>query len=493
MKKSIRRQIATIFIAIVSSVLVISIILNSCFLDDFYVHNKQMNLIRVYNQMNRANKRGALTSQGTIDRLNQEVEVGNLSLVVINNNGQEVMSTTQSPKKTQELYGQLMGYILNQNQGKVKLLRTGANYEIHSASDVMGGGEYIEMWGQLGTDKTFLMRSPVESIRESVSISNEFLIYTTLVMLLIGCIFVWYFAKRITNPILELTRLSKRMANLEFDAKYSSGGQNEIGILGTNFNAMSEKLEQTISELKSANYELRKDIEKKDQIEMMRTEFIGNVSHELKTPIALIQGYAEGLKEGVSEDPQNREYYCDVIIDEANKMNQMVKNLLTLNELEFGEEEIMFERFDVVELVRGIIQSNAILIQQKQVDVQLESSDAVFAWGDEYKVEQVIRNYLSNALHHVKNENKITIQIVSDEVKEKVRVTVFNTGDTIPEEDIEHIWNKFYKVDKAHTREYGGNGIGLSIVKAIMKSFQQEFGVVNYENGVAFWFELDLK
>ena len=231
MKKSIRRQIATIFIAIVSSVLVISIILNSCFLDDFYVHNKQMNLIRVYNQMNRANKRGALTSQGTIDRLNQEVEVGNLSLVVINNNGQEVMSTTQSPKKTQELYGQLMGYILNQNQGKVKLLRTGANYEIHSASDVMGGGEYIEMWGQLGTDKTFLMRSPVESIRESVSISNEFLIYTTLVMLLIGCIFVWYFAKRITNPILELTRLSKRMANLEFDAKYSSGGQNEIGIL----------------------------------------------------------------------------------------------------------------------------------------------------------------------------------------------------------------------------------------------------------------------
>lgn len=493
MKKSIRTQIAIIFIAIVSSVLAISIIMNTCFLEDFYVRNKQKNLIRVYNQMNRADRKGELTAQDTIDRLNQEVEVGNLSLVVMSNDGQEVMSTTQSPKKTQELYAQLMGYILNRNQETGKLLKTGTNYEIHSAADVMGGGEYIEMWGRLGTDKVFLLRSPIESIRESVALSNEFLVYTTVAMLLIGCVFVWYFAKRITNPILELTRLSRRMANLEFDAKYTSGGENEIGILGTNFNAMSEKLEDTISELKNANYELQKDIEKKEQIEMMRTEFIGNVSHELKTPIALIQGYAEGLKEGISEDPQSREYYCDVIIDEANKMNQLVKNLLALNELEFGEDEIMFERFDVVELVRGIIQSNTILIQQKQVDVQLESAETVFAWGDEYKVEQVIRNYFSNALNHVKYENKITIRIVADEEKEKVRVAVFNTGEPIPEEDIANIWNKFYKVDKAHTREYGGNGIGLSIVKAIMKSFQQEYGVVNYENGVEFWFELDLK
>ena len=147
----------------------------------------------------------------------------------------------------------------------------------------------------------------------------------------------------------------------------------------------------------------------------------------------------------------------------------------------------------MVEVVRGIIQSNTILIQQRQVDVQLDSAETVFAWGDEYKVEQVIRNYLSNALNHVKNENKIIIRIVADEEKEKVRLSVFNTGDKIPEEDVEHIWNKFYKVDKARTREYGGHGIGLSIVKAIMKSFQQEFGVVNYENGVEFWFELDLK
>ena len=115
---------------------------------------------------------------------------------------------------------------------------------------------------------------------------------------------------------------------------------------------MSEKLESTISELKKANNSLQKDIEEKDKLEKMRNEFLGNVSHELKTPIALIQGYAEGLKEGVNEDAESREFYCDVIMDEASKMNQMVKNLLTLNQLEFGDEDIVFDRFNLTALVR---------------------------------------------------------------------------------------------------------------------------------------------
>jgi signal transduction histidine kinase len=224
----------------------------------------------------------------------------------------------------------------------------------------------------------------------------------------------------------------------------------------------------------------------------MRTEFIGNVSHELKTPIALIQGYAEGLKEGISEDPESRAFYCDVIMDEADKMNQLVKNLLTLNQLEYGEE-FTYERFDIIELIQGILQSNEIMIQQKDAEVKLHAESSVFVWGDALKVEQVIRNYLSNALNHVDKERVIDIRVEKDDGKEKVRVTVFNTGEQIPEEDLNQIWGKFYKVDKARTREYGGHGIGLSIVKAIMESFHQDFGVVNYENGVAFWFELDLK
>ncbi|MBQ8804606.1 MAG: HAMP domain-containing protein [Tyzzerella sp.] len=493
MKKSIRRQIATIFIALVCSILVISILINSQFLESYYIHNKQSTLIELYSEINRKVTTGKVITEETRAALSELVENGNITFVVIDQANAQTLTATPNDMKTKEMVAQLVEYLFSQNPMNVTVLKRSETYQIHSTSDRVSGGEYIEMWGYLDDGKAFLLRSPLESIRESVALANEFLIYIVIVMVVVGSIFVWYFSKRITNPILELANLSKRMADLDFEAKYTSGGKNEIGVLGENFNSMSEKLEQTVSELKNANYELKKDIEKKEKIDTMRTEFIGNVSHELKTPIALIQGYAEGLKEGISEDPESRAFYCDVILDEANKMNQMVKNLLTLNQLEFGQEEVSFERFNLVELIEGVIQSCEILIQQKRAEVRFETKEPIYVWADEFKVEQVFRNYLSNALNHVENERIIDIRISRNDEKETAHVSVFNTGKRIPEEDIDQIWNKFYKVDKAHTREYGGNGIGLSIVKAIMESFQKEYGVINYENGVAFWFELDLK
>lgn len=172
-------------------------------------------------------------------------------------------------------------------------------------------------------------------------------------------------------------------------------------------------------------------------------------------------------------------------------MNLMVKNLLTLNQLEFGADEVQFERFDIVRLVKGVIASCEILVQQAGATVDFISDESICVWADEFKTEQVVRNYLTNAIHHAGNEKRIEVRIA--DMDGKVRITVFNSGNPIPEEDIPKLWDKFYKVDKAHTREYGGNGIGLSIVKAIMESFHQNYGVENFDNGVAFWFELDAK
>ena len=386
---------------------------------------------------------------------------------------------------------QMMGYFLNQAQKESRTLDSTDVYQINQSWDPWNQSYYVDMWGSLDDGSQFLLRSPVESMRESASISNRFLLYIGSVLIVVSILLIWYFSKRITDPIRELARLSDRMADLDFDAKYTSGGSNEIGELGENFNRMSEKLESTISELKKANNSLQKDIEQKDKLEKMRNEFLGNVSHELKTPIALIQGYAEGLKEGVNEDAESREFYCDVIMDEASKMNQMVKNLLTLNQLEFGDEDIVFERFNLTALVKGVLQSMEIMADQAGAKIMLHTEEDIYAWADEFKVEQVVRNYVSNACHHVSGDMVIEVKMVQKDGK--VRVSVFNTGNPIPEADAPHIWDKFYKVDKAHTREYGGNGIGLSIVKAIMKSFNQEYGVKNYDNGVEFWFELDVQ
>ena len=347
------------------------------------------------------------------------------------------------------------------------------------------------MWGNFDNGDIFIMRSPLESIRSAVTIFNRFIGVVGGCVILVSVLLAWYFSKRITEPIKELATLSQKMADLDFDAKYTSGGSNEIGVLGENFNRMSERLEQTISNLKEANYKLQKDIEQKEKRENMRSEFLGNVSHELKTPIALIQGYAEGLKEGVNDDPESREFYCEVIMDEAGKMNRMVKNLLALNQLEFGEDDVQFERFDITSLISGVLQSLDILIEQKEAQVIFRHKNPIYVWADEFKVEQVVRNYVNNALNHVDGEKVIEIKITQE--NDVAKITVFNTGTPIPEEDLPHIWEKFYKVDKARTREYGGNGIGLSIVKAIMDSFGKGYGAINHTNGVEFWFELDMK
>lgn len=220
----------------------------------------------------------------------------------------------------------------------------------------------------------------------------------------VSALLILWLSNRITKPILELADISERMKHLDFNAKYTGNDRTEISVLGNNINELSETLETTISELKTANNELLKDIERKEQIDEMRKDFLSNVSHELKTPIALIQGYAEGLQEGINEDAESREFYCSVIIDEAAKMNTMVKRLLTLNQLEFGNEIVNMERFDITALIRNYIASAEILIRQKDVSIRMEDYDTIYVWGDEFRVEEVFMNYFTNAINYAQGK-----------------------------------------------------------------------------------------
>ena len=485
--RSLKTQMIMVFVGLLICLVAAFMIINGRFLEPYYISNKESRFIELYENLNNVSNDDDWDAKKKNDSLLHFAEKNNISYLVIEKDSD--VHTNVHDKNM--LKNQLMGYFLNQAQKESSVLKSTDNYQITRSWDPWNQNYYIEMWGNLDDGSQFLLRSPVESIKESAAISNRFLLYIGSILIVITVFLIWYFSKRITEPLRELARLSDRMADLDFEAKYTSGGSNEIGELGANFNRMSEKLESTISELKKANNSLQKDIEQKDKLEKMRNEFLGNVSHELKTPIALIQGYAEGLKEGVNEDAESRDFYCDVIMDEAAKMNRMVKNLLTLNQLEFGDEDIVFDRFNLTALIRGVLQSMEILADQADATVNFRQTEDIYVWADEFKVEQVVRNYVSNAFHHVSGDKVIEVKMIVE--GDKVRVTVFNTGTPIPEEDIGHIWDKFYKVDKAHTREYGGNGIGLSIVKAIMKSFHQQYGVKNYDNGVEFWFELDVK
>ena len=423
-----------------------------------------------------------------LDEMGRFSSRNNLSWVVINRENSSWYAWGENDKM---LRGKLFGYVYNLDSSESRTIKKSDDCVVQQVSDRFAGMEYVECWGSLKNDYYFLIRTPLESITESVQISNRFYFFVGAVVTVVSALILALLIRRLTRPIKELTVLSKRMASLDFEERYKSNAGNEIDVLGDSFNKMSDELEKTISELKTANLELQKDIENKIEIDKRRKEFLDNVSHELKTPIALIQGYAEGLKDNISDDPESREFYCEVIMDEAQKMNKLVKNLLTLNQLESGKDPVVMERFDLVSVIRGVLQNMDIMIQQSGAEVVFEENAPVYVWADEFKVEEVVTNYTSNAIHHLGGEKKIVIRLLKSEGK--VRVSVFNTGTPIPEEDIPNLWQKFYKVDKARTREYGGSGIGLSIVKAIMEGMQQEYGVTNFENGVEFWFTLDLK
>lgn len=485
MKHSIRRQMIAVFVGLIVCMLVILLLLVGSGLEPYYIREKEANFAELYDEIDQITRSGSLT-EDELSQVNRTAERYNFYYIVWNFSNESGFSNLHD---SQMLLMQLAGVLFNKIDSQV--MERNDDYQVVEFRDGTQQVDYLALWGTVGDSYNIFIRSPLESIQETMVLFYRFLIIAGIGVIAGGILLVWYFSRRLTEPLRELAILSARMADLDFDAKYTSGGEGEIGVLGENFNSMSEKLESTISELKNANFRLQQDIEQKEKIEKMRTDFMGNVSHELKTPIALIQGYAEGLREGVSDDPESREFYCDVIMDEAAKMNQMVKNLMTLNQLEFGDENVEFQRFDLTELIRGVLQSMEIVAQQKEARVQFRQKEPVYVWADEFKAEQVVRNYVSNAFNHLDGDRVVDVKIIPS--GEKVKVTVFNTGAPIPEEDVPHIWEKFYKVDKAHTREYGGNGIGLSIVKAIMDSFHQKYGVKNYDNGVEFWFELDVK
>ncbi len=534
-KTSIRIQFAIIFISVLVGILFLCIIVNNIFLQRYSVGNKRKVMQNAYSKLNELFE----SSDGDYETEEFDVEFydicnsNSLSVIVLDPSLEIVKSSMHDDNKVVErLYSFIFkhdpNYLFKGGQSddaqdgsdkddsnqdgsnrddskgntdnpkdnpKVffseNILEQNDNYIMCLSMDPRMGKEYIELMGNLDCGDIVLIRSAVESIRENAAVSNRFLAYVSLLALILGSVLIWYVATKITKPILQLADISNRMTHLDFQAKYEGRENNEIGYLGEHMNALSETLEKTISELKNANNELKDDLDKREKLDAMRSDFISNVSHELKTPIAIIQGYAEGLKDDVNEDPESREYYCEVIIDEATKMNRMVKNLITLNQLEFGSNSMNIEHFDLAELVRNFIASSRILADQAGARIEIESPENLYVWGDEYMIEEVVNNYFSNALHYLSGEK--IIRVTLEQLEETARVTIFNTGANIPEEALDQIWTKFYKVDKARSREYGGSGVGLSIVKAIMESHHQKYGVENREDGVAFFFEVDCK
>lgn len=515
-KYSLKYQLTITFILLMAGAIVAIVLLNTFFLDDYYVKKKENTLENVYSSVRDSIQDGTISSDSARTKFAGVVSRDNVGLLIMNADDLQVLAIASDiPTLLQRVHENIFGLNRSiqdegadsgstgdgdrdQNGGQdqyyiKRVLEKSDDYSISLVYDRVRNTDAIELFGTVSDDSLsdyyVMLRTPIESIHNSSTIATTFTIYVGIFVAVAGALVALYLGSRMTRPIRELTDISERMKHLDFSAKYTGNNKTEVQELGENINELSEALEHTISELKTANNELRKDLQHRTEVEDMRQEFLSNVTHELKTPLALIQGYAEGLQDGIADDPQSSAFYCDVIIDEAGKMNNMVRQLLTLNQLEFGDSQVNMEHFDIAAIISNYLQSARLLAQNKGITVNYAPDRPYYVWADGFLSEEVFMNYYTNAVNHCEGDKVIDIKL---EQREKVvRISVFNTGQPIPEDSIGRIWEKFYKVDKARTREYGGSGVGLSIVKAIMNLMGQKYGVINYDNGVAFWFELE--
>ena len=489
--KSVRVRLFVTLCTVIVFIIVFLIMINNMVLETFYIYSKTNTIKNLYYKIN-----DYYNSDDS--EINMEDELKNVAIknnidILIKEGSDTTVITTNRDFLN---FGNNVNFteIMNKNIGN--LIYSKNNITIKKKKDEKNGINYIVLYGILDNSFKLYIRIPISAIQESVRISNNLLILIGGIVIVISGILASFISKKFTKPILELNNIANKMANLDFTQKYRiNDTEDEINELGKSINTMSDKLETTIKQLRENNCELEKDIEQKSKIDEMRKQFISDVSHELKTPIALIQGYSEGLLENVNSDEESRKFYAEVILDETNKMDKLVKQLLELMKLEYGKRDFYNKEFNINELINEVIKRCNVMIEENKIEVDFAPEEELNVYADDFYIEQVVTNYFTNAIKNVKEvdgNKKIIITTKNDYKKNKARISIFNTGDNIPEEDLDRIWGRFYKLDSSRNRNNGGSGIGLSLVKAIMNNYGNDFGAINKNNGIEFYFEIDL-
>ena len=489
--KSIRIKLFTSLCVVVVVTILFLIIINNIALEAFYVYSKKDVVKNVYEEINEKYNEN-YSDEEIEDFIKHRATSNNIEILVKDNEANRLITSNIDEIDSMRRIKDIVKTDNNEKWDK-SLYKT-KDAVVRLAKDTLNNRNYIVLIAKLDNGNDLCIRTPISAIKESLRISNNVLIIVGGISVFVSAVIVSVVSKRFSSPILEISNIAKKMSNLDFSQKYiPSESDDELDELGNSINLMSDKLEETINELRKNNDELERDIKEKSKIDEMRTQFISDVSHELKTPIALIQGYAEGLVENVNNDDESRKFYAEVILDEADKMDKLVKQLLELMKLEYGKREFNNTKFNIVDLVKEVLRKCDVMIKEQNIEAVLKNDNQIFVEADDFYIEQVITNYITNAIKYsqeVNGKRKIEVNI-SEMPNNKIRVSVYNTGKNFTDDEMKKIWGRFYKLDSSRNRESGGTGIGLSLVKAVMNNYNNEYGVLNKESGVEFYFELN--
>jgi len=482
---SIRSKLFLQIGSIVLILVALLILTNSLFLDDYYVFIHKNNIIKIYDTIKLYEgpyyKDDISSLLFNENKVKIEVLIRNQEGIVYSSNPQvEFLVDPSLPKRRHDSAPPKL------IETKVEVIdeTTFFRYAIDQNSKM----QFVFLDGRMTNGDLIYILMPVESVLANSRIVNDFLLIIGSVVFILAMSVAYIISKTFTKPILRMNDATKSMIDHNFNVSCQVDSNDEIGQLATSINELAVALDNSIEDLKVKNIALEKQIDETNRLAIQRKVLLGNVSHELKTPLALIQGYAEGL-EVLTDSDAKAKNYASIIHDESDKMNTLISKLLDIDQLESDTLILDPKEFDLVSLIQSQLLALEGLLKTRECQVHLDLPASISVLGDPILIERVIMNLLTNALYHSMDKNSIHIKITNED--NIIRTTVSNKTDSIPEVELHNLFDSFYKLDKARTRHKGGHGLGLSIVKAIIEAHLMNYGVYQEEDNISFWFELE--
>ena len=424
-----------------------------------------------------------------LDNIEQTHEV---KIEIFNKNGKLVYSTAYNGVQGSPPYDDADAipdeYIRHYTTTDIDTYNTNNGYHFETQRDEETGIDYLVFVKTAASGDTIKVYKQKSAFDQSAKLAFIFISVLCTVSLFAIMLTTFTYLRKFTKPLIKMNNVTKRIANLDFSQKCPQSNILEISQLAESINEMSDSLENSLIDIRNKNEKLQKDIENERTIDQLREVFISGISHELKTPIEIIQGFAEGLEYDLDNDPEMAKKYCRTIIDETGRMNDLTMKLLDITKYESGAYQLMYENFNLKQLIGEWFDRNSKILKDKGISTSNKINESFIARGDSFILSTVVNNYLSNAVSHVKNENIISAS--AEDFGDKYRVYIYNTGDNIAQKDIDKIWNSFCRADKSLSRSQGRFGLGLAIVAAIQKLHGHAYGVENMPDGVRFWFDV---
>ncbi len=480
---NLKRRYSIISIVVISVCIAVFSVLQYLYMDDIFLFAKKKDMVETAAEIALLNPEdeSALSSLADIESAHNfyiEIYSPREKLIYTTRSNETVYDKTDDSLDRIELKPRIMQILSHSEQSD------GNYFEVRR--EYFATAEYLVYGAFVGEDTVIELYTSIDVIKENSQTASDALLALSIIILVTIFTVTAYYLTLFTNPIRRITNTAKKMATLDFSESCPPFRIKELNELSENINILSGRLDKALNELKKENRKLESDIRFERKLEKTRRSFIANVSHELKTPISIIQGYAEGLKYGIG--CEDKDEYCDIIIEESQKMNNLVVRIMEYMLYGSGNLELKNEIFSVSDLIKDFFSSAENSILTKDADVVIRIDPSFTGYGDKELLSHVFSNYFTNALNHLDFERKITVG--AKDMGEFFRITVFNTGKPIPGSDIENIWQSFYRADKAHSREEGRFGLGLSIVASIQELHNQKYGVSNKDGGVEFFFDI---